>query len=201
MGTPAAEVSLAVAALGGDIDAVLDEVQVAAAIADREGIIRWQNASAVELFGDCRGRPLAAFVAPESAHYWRLQFTRKVLGTARTTDYRMNMLAPDGSHVPIEVSSIAIEGTEHRVVGVFGVIQPVEIPFTPPPLPAGGLTARQLEVLHHLAQGHSTGQIAELLGIAPETVRNHVRGILRVLCVHSRLEAVAEGRRRGLLAN
>jgi DNA-binding CsgD family transcriptional regulator len=201
MGTPAAEVSLAVAALGGDIDAVLDEVQVATAVADRDGIIRWQNACSVELLGDCVGRPLSAFVAPESTHYWRLQFTKKVLGTARTTDYRMNMLAPDGSHVPIEVSSIAIEGTEHRIVGVFGVIQPVEVPFTPPPLPAGGLTARQLEVLHHLAQGHSTGQIAELLGIAPETVRNHVRGILRALCVHSRLEAVAEGRRRGLLAN
>jgi PAS domain S-box-containing protein len=201
MAGPAADVSRAVAGLGGDIDAVLHEVQVAAAVADRDGVIRWENARAIELFGNCVGRQLASLVAPESTHNWRRQFSRKVLGTTRTTDYRMNMIAPDGSHVPIEVSSVAIEGSEHRVVGVFGVIKPVAVPFTPPPRTGHGLTPRQLEVLHHLAQGHSTAQISTMLGIQPETVRNHVRGLLRTLRVHSRLEAVAEGRRRGLLAN
>ncbi len=198
---PAAEVSRAVAALGGDIDPVLGEVRVAAGVADRDGIVRWQNARATELFGDYIGRPLAAMVAPESTHNWRRQFSKKVLGTTRTTDYQMNVLAPDGSHQPIEVSSVAIEGTDHRVVGVFGVLQPVEVPFTPPPRAGAGLTPRQLEVLNHLAQGHSTYQIAAALAIQPETVRNHVRGLLRALGVHSRLQAVSEGRRQGLLAN
>jgi DNA-binding CsgD family transcriptional regulator len=197
---PPADVSRAVAALGGDIDAVLGQVQVAAGVADRDGIIRWQNASAIELFGDCTGRPLAVMVAPESSHNWRRQFSKKVLGTAKTTDYRMNMISPDGRHVPIEVSSIAIEGSDHRIVGVFGVLQPVEVPFQPLPRTSHGLTPRQLEVLNHLAQGHSTAQIAESLGIQPETVRNHVRGLLRSLGVHSRLQAVSEARRRGLLA-
>jgi DNA-binding CsgD family transcriptional regulator len=200
MAGPTAGVSKSVAALGGDIDVVLSEVQIAAGIADRDGIIRWQNARATEMIGDCVGRPLAAMVAPESSHQWRQEFSKKVLGSVRTTDYRMNMVAPDGSHVPIEVSSVAIEGSDHRVVGVFGLIQPVDVPFTPP-TSRGGLTPRQLEVLHHLARGHSTGQIARALGIQPETVRNHVGGLLRALHVHSRLEAVAEGRRRGLLAN
>src|SRR5262249_58581714 len=109
--SPPTEVSQAVAELGGDLDAVLGEVQVAAGVADRDGIVRWQNARALELCGDCVGRPLATMVAPESSHHWRRQFSKKVLGTARTTDYRMNMIGPDGSHVPIEVSSIAIEGT------------------------------------------------------------------------------------------
>jgi DNA-binding CsgD family transcriptional regulator len=201
MAGPATDVSGAVAALGGDIDAVLGEVQVAAGVADRDGIVRWQNARALELFGDCVGRPLAAMVAPESAHNWRREFSKKVLGTARTSDYQMNMIGPDGSHVPIEVSSVAIEGSDHRVVGVFGVLQPVAVPFNPPPRTRHGLTPRQLEVLHHLAQGHSTTQIAAQLGIEPETVRNHVRGLLRALGVHSRLQAVSEGRRRGLLTN
>jgi DNA-binding CsgD family transcriptional regulator len=199
-GAPPAQVSLALAALGGDVDAVLDEVQVAAGIADRDGIVRWQNAQALDLMGNCVGRPLSAMVAPESSHSWRQQFSKKVLGSTRTTDYRMNMLAPDGSHVPIEVSSVAIEGSDHRIVGVFGLLQPVAMPFTPPPVEGHGLTPRQLEVLHHLAQGQSTSQIADALGIQPETVRNHVGGLLRALRVHSRLEAVAEGRRRGLLA-
>ena len=200
MAGPTAGPSGSVAALGGDIDAVLGEVQVAAAIADRDGVIRWQNARATDMVGDCVGRTLASMVAPESSHQWRQEFSKKVLGSVRSTDYRMNMLAPDGSHVPIEVSSVAIEGSDHRIVGVFGLIQPVEVPFTPP-ASRGGLTPRQLEVLHHLAKGHSTAQIARALGIQPETVRNHVAGLLRTLRVHSRLEAVAEGRRLGLLAN
>jgi DNA-binding CsgD family transcriptional regulator len=193
MASPPTQVSRAVAALGGDLDAVLGDVQVAAGVADRDGIIRWQNARAIELFGDCVGQPLAATVAPESSHNWRRQFSKKVLGTTKSTDYRMNVIGPDGSHLPIEV-------TDHRVVGVFGVLQPVAVPFQPPPRARHGLTPRQLEVLHHLAQGHSTAQIARELGIQPETVRNHVRGLLRALGVHSRLQAVSEARRRGLIA-
>ena len=199
MAGPATAVSRAVAALGGDIDAVLGQLQVAAGVADRDGIIRWMNARAVDLFGDCVGRPLSATVAPESSHKWRRQFSKKVIGTTRSTDYRMNIVDPGGRHVPIEVSSIAIEGSDHRVVGVFGVLQPAAVPFQPPPRARHGLTPRQLEVLHHLAQGHSTTRIAQMLAIQPETVRNHVRGVLRALGVHSRLQAVSEGRRRGLL--
>src|SRR5262249_36312486 len=149
----------------------------------------------------CVGRPLSSMIAPESSHNWRRQFSKKVLGTTKTTDYQMNMIGPDGSHVPIEVSSIAIEGSDHRGVGVFGVLQPTAVPFSPPPRTPHGVTPRQLEVLHHLAQGHSTAQIAAALGIQPETVRNHVRGLLRALGVHSRLQAVSEARRRGLLAD
>ena len=201
MGGPATDVSRAVAALGGDLDAVLGQVQVAAGVADRDGIIRWQNARAIELFGDRVGQPLAAMVAPESSHNWRRQFSKKVIGTTKTTDYHMNAVGADGSHVPIEVSSIAIEGSDHRIVGVFGVLQPTAVPFTPPPRTHHGVTPRQLEVLHHLARGHSTAQIAEALGIQAETVRNHVRGLLRALGVHSRLQAVAEARRRGLIAD
>jgi DNA-binding CsgD family transcriptional regulator len=201
MASPSTQVSRAIAALGGDLDTVLGDVHVAAGVADRDGMIRWQNARAVELFGDRIGQPLATIVAPESSHDWRRQFSKKVLGTTKTTDYRMNAIGPDGSHVPIEVSSIAIEGTDHRVVGVFGVLQPVAVPFTPPPRARHGLTPRQLEVLHHLAHGHSTNQIAQQLGIQPETVRNHVRGLLRALGVHSRLQAVSEARRCGLLTN
>ncbi len=43
-------------------------------------------------------------------------------------------------------------------------------------------------------------QIARELHLSIETVRNHVRHILRALDVHSRLEAVAVARREHLLA-
>jgi two-component system, NarL family, nitrate/nitrite response regulator NarL len=56
-------------------------------------------------------------------------------------------------------------------------------------------------VLRLLEHGRSTRQIAQQLHLSPETVRNHVRGVLRALKVHSRLEAVALARRDHLLAN
>jgi LuxR family transcriptional regulator, regulator of acetate metabolism len=54
-------------------------------------------------------------------------------------------------------------------------------------------------VLRHLAAGCSTRQMAERMGLSVETVRNHIRAVLRKLGAHSRLEAVANARKLGLL--
>jgi DNA-binding NarL/FixJ family response regulator len=66
--------------------------------------------------------------------------------------------------------------------------------------PVGGpLTARQWEVLDLLCEGRSTGDIAAMLTVSPETVRSHVKGIFRRLNVRSREEAAAAAcRLRGL---
>jgi DNA-binding NarL/FixJ family response regulator len=61
------------------------------------------------------------------------------------------------------------------------------------------LTARELEVLRLLASGSSTNTSAERLGISTATLRAHVQAILRKLGAHSRLEAVAEAARLGLI--
>ncbi len=61
------------------------------------------------------------------------------------------------------------------------------------------LTARELEVLRLLAGGSNTAVSADQLGIAPATLRAHVQAILRKLGAHSRLEAVAEASRLGLI--
>jgi DNA-binding NarL/FixJ family response regulator len=61
------------------------------------------------------------------------------------------------------------------------------------------LTPRQAEVLGYLARGYSTEEMASAMGVSKETVRNHVRGLLRTLGVHSRLEAVATAHLRGLV--
>jgi DNA-binding NarL/FixJ family response regulator len=50
-----------------------------------------------------------------------------------------------------------------------------------------------------LAEGASTREIAEMLNVSTETVRNHVRHILRALGAHSRLEAVALAYQQELL--
>lgn len=61
------------------------------------------------------------------------------------------------------------------------------------------LTPREHEVLMLLARGHGTRDIAELLSISPNTVRNHVQHILQKLQVHSRLEAVTYAIRHDLI--
>jgi len=57
------------------------------------------------------------------------------------------------------------------------------------------LTPRQREILDLIASGLSTSEIAKKLTISTETVRNHVRSVLRELHVHTRLEAIASARR------
>jgi two-component system nitrate/nitrite response regulator NarL len=62
------------------------------------------------------------------------------------------------------------------------------------------LTVRELEVLRLLAGGTSTAASSLQLGISPATLRAHVQAILRKLGAHSRLEAVAEAARMGLIS-
>jgi DNA-binding NarL/FixJ family response regulator len=53
-----------------------------------------------------------------------------------------------------------------------------------------GLTARQLEVLRHLADGLSNDQIAEELYLSKKTVEHHVSAIYSKLGVTTRARAI-----------
>ena len=57
------------------------------------------------------------------------------------------------------------------------------------------LTSREWEVLDLLAQSKTTDEIAEQLVLASETVRSHIKNILRKLDVRSRGQAVAVAER------
>jgi LuxR family transcriptional regulator, maltose regulon positive regulatory protein len=72
-----------------------------------------------------------------------------------------------------------------------------------PPLPAltlgrpvvvEPLTAREQEVLGHLSALLSTEEIAELMFVSVNTVKSHVRGILRKLGAPRRNEAIRRAR-------
>jgi len=53
------------------------------------------------------------------------------------------------------------------------------------------LTARQVEVLRLLAQGHSNREIAQQLDISEGTAKVHVNALFRSLGVHNRVSAAA----------
>jgi two-component system NarL family response regulator len=61
------------------------------------------------------------------------------------------------------------------------------------------LTEREVEVLALLARSLSNRAIAEELGIAENTVKNHVRSILEKLGMKSRVEVVVHALREGLV--
>jgi PAS domain S-box-containing protein len=170
------------------LDDVLEHVNVPSYVIDTAGVIRWLNGAARNIVGDVRGRQFTSVVAPEETLRARELFARKVVGAARVTDAGVVVLAPDGERVAVEVSSVPLHDGEH-VIGVFGqVSEIVEEPHEHPDLP---LTPRQAEVLDMLERGRTTAQIAQELHLSVETVRNHIRGILRATGTHSRLEAVA----------
>lgn len=67
-----------------------------------------------------------------------------------------------------------------------------------PHSPFAALSSRELQVLRELARGGTRFDIAEELGISPNTVRTHTQSILAKLGVHSSVAAVTLARRAGL---
>jgi two-component system nitrate/nitrite response regulator NarL len=64
---------------------------------------------------------------------------------------------------------------------------------------AGALTPRERDVLSLLARGHSNDAAAAHLAISPHTLRTHVQHLMLKLGAHTRLEAVVEARRLGIV--
>lgn len=62
-----------------------------------------------------------------------------------------------------------------------------------------GMTARQLEVLTLLADGHSNKVIERRMNIAPRTVRAHLTEIFHLLEADGRVQAILKARRLGLI--
>jgi PAS domain S-box-containing protein len=175
-------------------------LSVAAYLVDADGRIRWQNKGSVEMFGERVGRHFARVVAPEDAHVTRTQWARKVIGEAVSTEYAVTLIGRDGRRVRVRASSVPLR-RNGVVIGVFGIAYPAGVASADDVLDHETLelTARQHEVLALLADGLGTSAIAERLGVAEETARNHIRAIFRQLDVHSRLEAVVRAYSLGLL--
>ena len=59
------------------------------------------------------------------------------------------------------------------------------------------LSRRETEILHLVAEGQSNKEIAAVLGISDQTVKNNITSLLRKLGVHDRTQAVIHALRHG----
>jgi DNA-binding NarL/FixJ family response regulator len=61
------------------------------------------------------------------------------------------------------------------------------------------LSAREREVLHLTAEGHSAAEIGEQLSISPRTVETHRTRLMRKLDIHTQTDLIRFALRRGII--
>jgi PAS domain S-box-containing protein len=183
--------------MGTDVTGALEKVRVPSYVIDRHGIVRWVNPAARDIVGDVRGRQFTSVLSPEETRRAKEVFARNISGAVERSDNEVVVVGPNGERIMVDISAVPLRDGD-RVVAMFGQVVDVRVD-EPPPTAHPNLTPRQTEVLRLLEHGRSTNQIANELHLSVETVRNHIRHILRALGVHSRLEAVALTRREHLL--
>jgi PAS domain S-box-containing protein len=180
-----------------DLPQAMEDLAAPAYVIDRDGRFRWVNDAYIELFGDRRGQSFVDAVAPEHKALARTNFARKV-GGKTTHIFDLRVLDQNGNGVTLRITSAPLR-RDGKVVGIFGIGVPIERSNASAMELFDDLTPRQREVLRLLSEGLETQEIADRLGIAEETARNHIRALLRTTGAHSRLEAVVMGMRLGLL--
>ena len=186
-----------------DLDVTLvDRLSVPASLHDVEGRFLHLNAAGERASGfssaKMRGRPLTGPVPPQQRAAVAAQF-RRAVESGEPTDFETVFVDGNGEVRGVRAQHLPLlEGDV--VVGVLILAYDVRQPLDPQKL--GGrpnLTRRQHEILELVAAGRSTAEIAGELSLSVETVRNHLRHLLHELDAHTRVEAVAVARRRGLL--
>jgi DNA-binding CsgD family transcriptional regulator len=195
------ELAQELAELGAEITPALENVGMPAALLDREGIVRWQNAASVELTGSVVGMRIIDVVAPQERRE-AYELLTSILCGGEPADFTLRLQSAGGGYVLDEISAAPVRGGG-SIVGLFGLGRRVvpgqagvrrSATHAPP-----ALTERQLEILRLLAEGWSTATIAAELALSPTTVRNHVAATIAALGVHTRLQAVVAAHRAGLL--
>jgi PAS domain S-box-containing protein len=97
----------------------------------------------------------------------------------------------DGSRLRVQFSARTAElGGRKLVILVVTEIEPARAPVRPPS-PVGELTRREREILHLVALGKSSPEIADRLVISTETVRTHVRNAMAKVGARTRAQLVA----------
>jgi PAS domain S-box-containing protein len=182
---------------------LVERLAVPASLHDVAGRFVYVNPAAERASGllnaDMIGRHFTDPVPREDRANVEAHF-RRAIERGEPTDFETWFVDAQGRKRGVRAMHFPLRDRD-EIVGVlilaFDVRAPqheVTTPFPPQ------LTPRQREILELVAAGRTTSEIATELTIASETVRNHIRSILRELNAHSRPEAVATAQRLGLLS-
>lgn len=186
-----------VALLGSAVIEAMNDLDVPIYVVDAAGTLRWANRATTKLIGKRCGQSYLSFIADDSRDRAKDHFARKIVGGFPTA-YDLAVVDQAGRRVPLRVRGAPLR-SGGSVVGILGLAVPASDGLAIPARDDRPLTPRQVEILRLLAEGASTAAISAELGVAVDTVRNHLRGLFHRLDAHTRLEAVAAARRRGLL--
>ncbi|HLQ56638.1 MAG TPA: response regulator transcription factor [Streptosporangiaceae bacterium] len=93
--------------------------------------------------------------------------------------------------------AVVAPSTTRRLIDQFAPLLPAG--DAPPPPELSCLTEREREVLGHIAQGLSNGEIARQLFVSEATVKTHVGRILAKLGLRDRVQAVVFAYENGLV--
>jgi PAS domain S-box-containing protein len=188
-----------------DVDlGLVDSLVVPASLHDVRGRFVHVNAAAERASGlsaaQLLGGHFTDLLPDEVRPKVEAQF-RRAVERGEPTDFETVFIDAGGQLRGVRAQHLPLRSGD-EIVGILILAFDVR---EPPPEPVGvasepRLTPRQREILDLIASGLSTSEIAKKLTISTETVRNHVRSVLRELHVHTRLEAIASARRLGLLA-
>jgi PAS domain S-box-containing protein len=183
---------------------LLDNLVVPASLHDLEGRFVRVNPAAERASGHSNGwwagRHFTEPIPPEAKEKVNAQF-RRAIETGEPTDFETVFTDASGRLRGVRAQHLPLR-SDGAIIAVLILAFDVNRPAADA-LAAGTdpqLTPRQREILELIASGHSTAEIASMLTLSTETVRNHVRSVLGALDAHSRLEALAAARRRGILA-
>jgi PAS domain S-box-containing protein len=193
-------------------DSLVDALAAAADgafISDAEGTIRFWNAAAEAILGyreaDALGRPCCTMLCGNGAdrpRAFRCAIGGETAARRSTPTFELQAYTKSGLGVRISVSVLTVADRRTRASFIVHLFHEVTS-LAHEGLETGGpngsdttLTRREHEVLKLMGDGLNTADMAKRLHVSRATIRNHVQNILLKLDAHSRLEAVAFGRRR-----
>lgn len=96
-----------------------------------------------------------------------------------------------------QVHKLVMRDTQRAFTGCIGIIEIVGGVFAD----SSPLTKMELRILDLMAKGYSTKEISNLFGNSSHTIANHQKSIYKKLSVHTKISAINEGKKRGLLSH
>jgi PAS domain S-box-containing protein len=188
-----------------DIDLrLVDSLVVPASLHDVDGWFIHANAAAERAAGfsnaQLLGRHFTDLLRPEARDNVETQF-RRAVERGEPTDFETVFVDAGGHLRGVRAQHLPLRDDD-TIVGVLIIAFDVRRAPSKPIRPERDvrLTPRQREILHLIASGMSTAEVASELTLSPETVRNHLRNAFRELGAHTRIEAIAAAERFGLLS-